>query len=102
MSSKRLQSRKKLRNNKTQKSRKSVQKSRKSVKKMKNSMRIGMKKGGNLIPNSIARIGYSITGNGQSFLDGWNGKSSSFSYVNPSPENQLPINGIYQAKHGVL
>jgi hypothetical protein len=65
-------------------------------------MNMRMKKGGNLIPNSIARIGYSITGNGQSFLDGWNGKSSSFSYVNPSPENQLPINGIYQAKHGVL
>lgn len=95
LSRKKLMSRKKLRNkkNKTQRKYKSKKQSR---------VRIGMKKGGNLIPNSIARIGYSITGNGQSFLDGWNGKSSSFSYVNPSPESQLPVNGIYQANHGVI
>jgi hypothetical protein len=59
-------------------------------------------KGGNILPSSISNIGYSILGTGQSVIDGWNGKPSSYAYVNSSPESQSPINGIYQAHHNKI
>jgi hypothetical protein len=59
-------------------------------------------KGGNILPSSISNIGYSILGTGQSVIDGWNGKPSSYAYVNSSPESQSPINGIYQAHHNTI
>jgi hypothetical protein len=60
-------------------------------------------KGGNILPSSVSQLGYSVMGTGQSIVDGWNGKTSSFSYVNPSPEVQKPMrDGIYQANHGDL
>ena len=58
-----------------------------------------LQKGAGILPSSVSQLGYSVLGSGQSILDGWNGRSSSFSYVNPSPENQMPINGVYQANH---
>jgi hypothetical protein len=59
--------------------------------------------GGGIIPSSITQIGYSVMGAGQSMADGWNGKSPSFSSVNPSAENQQPVDGgMYQANHGIL
>ncbi len=59
-------------------------------------------KGGSIFPSSISNIGYSILGTGQSVMDGWNGKPSSYAYVNSSPESQSPINGIYQAHHNTI
>lgn len=59
-------------------------------------------RGGGIIPSGITQMAYSVIGSGQSVVDGWNGKSSSFSSVNPSPEDQLPVDGIYQSNHGVL
>jgi hypothetical protein len=59
-------------------------------------------KGGGILPSSISQLGYSVMGTGQSIVDGWNGKTSSFSYVNPSPENQIPVNGIYKANHNII
>jgi hypothetical protein len=59
-------------------------------------------KGGGILPSSVSQLGYSVMGTGQSIVDGWNGKTSSFSYVNPSPENQIPVNGIYKANHNII
>ena len=59
-------------------------------------------KGGGILPSSVSQLGYSVMGTGQSIVDGWNGKTSSFSYVNPSPENQNPVNGIYKANHNII
>jgi hypothetical protein len=61
------------------------------------------KKGGGIIPSSVSQLGYSVMGSGQSIVDGWNGKPSSFAYVNPSPEHQIPANnGYYTGNHGVV
>ena len=61
------------------------------------------RRGGGIIPSSISQMGYSVMGAGQSMADGWNGKSSSFSSVNPSAENQQPVDGgLYQSNHGIL
>ena len=60
-------------------------------------------RGGGIIPSSISQMGYSVMGAGQSMADGWNGRSSSFSYVNPHAENQQPVDGgLYQTNHGIL
>jgi len=59
-------------------------------------------KGGGILPSSVSQLGYSVMGTGQSIVDGWNGKTSSFSYVNPSPENQIPVNVIYKANHNII
>ena len=64
--------------------------------------KVRLYKGGNILPSSISNIGYSILGTGQSVMDGWNGKPSSYAYVNSSPESQSPINGIYQAHHNTI
>jgi hypothetical protein len=73
-----------------------------SLRKKLHSRRI-KRRGGGIIPSGISQIGYSVMGAGQSMADGWNGKSSSFSYVNPSPEIQHPVNvGMYQSNHGIL
>jgi len=68
-----------------------------------NSKRI-KRRGGGIIPSGITQIGYSILGAGQEVVDGWNGESSSFASVNPSPEVQMPVNGssYYRSNHGVL
>jgi hypothetical protein len=60
------------------------------------------RKGGGFLPSSISQIGYSVIGTGQSIMDGWNGKQSSYAYINPSPESQAPINGLYQSNHGKI
>ena len=78
---------KKLRKNKTQKRKQMKMRSYNS------------QRGGNLLPSSINHLGYTILGTGQSIVDGWNGKPSSFSYVNASPESQIPIDGIYKVNH---
>lgn len=79
---------------------------RKSVKKHTrvNNRRLRLyKKGGGIIPSSVSQLGYSVMGTGQSIVDGWNGKPSSFAYVNPSPEHQIPANnGYYTGNHGVV
>jgi hypothetical protein len=60
-------------------------------------------KGGGILPSSVSQLGYSVMGAGQSIVDGWNGESSSFSYVNPSPEIQNPVKGgIYKANHNII
>ena len=60
-------------------------------------------KGGGILPSSVSQLGYSVMGTGQSIVDGWNGKTSSFSYVNPSPEFQNPVKGgIYKANHNII
>jgi len=61
-----------------------------------------LQKGAGILPSSVSQLGYSVLGSGQSILDGWNGRSSSFSYVNPSPENQIPIDGLYKANHMIV
>lgn len=107
--------RKQRRSNKRQSSfkRQSVKKQiqRKSVKKHTrvrhtrvNNRRLRLyKKGGGIIPSSVSQLGYSVMGSGQSIVDGWNGKPSSFAYVNPSPEHQLPANnGYYTGNHDVV
>jgi hypothetical protein len=81
---------KKLRKTKTQK--------RKQMK-----MRLyNSQRGGNILPSSISHLGYTVLGTGQSIVDGWNGKSSSFSYVNASPESQIPIDGVYKSNHNII
>lgn len=85
---------KKLRKTKTQKRNKHIRRRHKHS--------YNNQKGGGILPSSVSQLGYSIMGTGQSIVDGWNGKSSSFSYVNPSPESQMPVNGIYQANHNII
>lgn len=67
------------------------------------SRKLRIKKGGGILPSAISQIGYSITGTGQSIIDGWNGKPSSFAYVNSSPEVQRTIDdGYYKSHHNTI
>lgn len=73
-----------------------------SLRKKLHSKRI-KRRGGGIIPSGISQLGYSVLGAGQSMADGWNGRSSSFSYVNPHASEQQPINGgLYKSNHGIL
>ena len=61
------------------------------------------RRGGGKIPSTISQMGYSVLGAGQSMADGWNGRSSSFSSVNPHASDQQPVDGgLYQSNHGIL
>ena len=91
---------KKLRKTKTQKRTKHMR--TKHMRKRHSRYRHHNQKGGGILPSSVSQLGYSVMGTGQSIVDGWNGKTSSFSYVNPSPENQIPVNGIYKANHNII
>jgi hypothetical protein len=91
---------KKIRKTKTQKRTKHMR--TKHMRKRHSRYRHHNQKGGGILPSSVSQLGYSVMGTGQSIVDGWNGKTSSFSYVNPSPENQIPVNGIYKANHNII
>ena len=92
---------KKLRKTKTQKRTKHMR--TKHMRKRHSRYRHHNQKGGGILPSSVSQLGYSVMGTGQSIVDGWNGKTSSFSYVNPSPEFQNPVKGgIYKANHNII
>ena len=93
-----LRKNKKTRTQKRKRSSSQTQKRKRSSSKRK----VRFQKGGLSLPSSISNIGYSVLGTGQSIVDGWNGKPSSYAYVNSSPESQSPINGLYQAHHNVI
>ena len=72
-------------------------------KKLKLSSKRVKRRGGGLIPSGITHMGYSILGTGQQLIDDWNGESSSYARVNPSPEVQRTVDGsYYKSTHGVL
>jgi hypothetical protein len=78
-------------------------KMRSRSKSLSKSRKLRIKKGGGIFPSAISQIGYSITGTGQSIIDGWNGKPSSFAYVNSSPEVQRTMDdGYYKSHHNTI
>lgn len=104
LSNKKLRQSMRKRKQSMRKRKQSMRKRKQSMKKQSMRKQSNMKKiGGGIIPSPVSQFGYSILGTGQSIVDGWNGKSSSFAYVNPSPETQKPVDGTYyKGNHGIV